>query len=214
MKKNKIVVALLIVIIVLLVAILGFGGYKYMELDKDYNSLDNNYKEMKEKLDKQEKENQEVTEELAKQKEETEKIKSDQNTSKTNSYDKYVGTWSDGNNNTFKVQTISNDYIGFSWFIYRAASIDGVVLPLKNKQAVFYFEGYDDKNFNEINEKNEYYCREAIIQLKDSSILVKVEKSSGCASITVDNLDLDKSEQFGGGVYIEPSQFNFATKIK
>lgn len=39
MKNSKIIVALLVIIIILLVGIIGFGGYKYMSLDKDCNNI-------------------------------------------------------------------------------------------------------------------------------------------------------------------------------
>ena len=77
MKKNKIIVTLLVVIIVLLVGIIGFGGYKYMELQKDNDKLTNN--------------NKTITEELNKQKEESEKAKTEQEkASSTNDYSLFV----------------------------------------------------------------------------------------------------------------------------
>lgn len=66
MKKN----VLFIIIIILLLGVLGFGGYKYMELEKDNDILIN--------------ENKTITEELNKQKEESEKA------SATNDYSSFV----------------------------------------------------------------------------------------------------------------------------
>ena len=54
MKNNKVIIVLLVIVIILMMGIIGFGGYKYMQMDKDYNKLNNDYKEIKEKLDKQE----------------------------------------------------------------------------------------------------------------------------------------------------------------
>ena len=73
MKKNVIFV----IIIVLLLGIIGFGGYKYMNLQKDNDKLSG--------------ENKAITEELNKQKEETEQAKTEQEkASATNDYSLFV----------------------------------------------------------------------------------------------------------------------------
>lgn len=129
-------------------------------------------------------------------------------TSKTD-YSKYFGTWTDGENE-FTVRNIGNDLITFTWFIYRTASIDDVTLPFKDNKAVFYYHGYDDKNFNSKNEDDEFYCRKATVELKKNSISIKVENST--LEESNKNMSLDKTDLFGGGVYIEPGQYNFTTK--
>ncbi len=68
--KNKVVVTLLVIVIILLIGILGFGGYKYMNLQKDNDKLSG--------------ENKTITEKLNKQKEEIEKA------SATNDYSLFV----------------------------------------------------------------------------------------------------------------------------
>lgn len=69
MKKNIIFV----IIIIILLGIIGFGGYQYMELQKDNDKLT--------------KDNKTITEELNRQKEEIEKAKTEQEkTSTTNDY--------------------------------------------------------------------------------------------------------------------------------
>lgn len=70
MKNNKIIVTLLVIIIVLLIGILGFGGYKYMELQKNNDKLTS--------------ENKNITEELNKQKEEIESLKQDSTSEQIN----------------------------------------------------------------------------------------------------------------------------------
>ena len=88
MKKNKVVITLLIIIIVLLVGLICFGGYKYMEMDKDYNKLNDEYNSIKD-------ENQKVAEELNKIKEELDKQKEEEatkdNSDVTEAYLKILG---------------------------------------------------------------------------------------------------------------------------
>ena len=131
------------------------------------------------------------------------------NLSKTD-YSEYFGTWYDDEKNEFIVRNIGNDLITFTWFIYRIASIDDVTLPFKNNKAVFYYHGYDDKNYNDKNDDDEFYCRKATVELKDNSISIKVENSTLAESNK--NISQDKTDLFGGGSYIQPGQYNFTTK--
>ncbi len=130
-------------------------------------------------------------------------------TSKTD-YAKYIGTWSDGSENEFKVRNIGNDLITFTWFIYRTALIEDVTVPFKDNKAVFYYHGYEDKNFNNKDEDNEFYCRKAIIELKKNNVSIKVENST--LEESNKNISLDKTDLFGGGVHIKPGQYTFTTK--
>lgn len=66
MKNSKIIVALLVIIIILLVGIIGFGGYKYMNLQSDNDKLSA--------------ENKTITGELNKQKTEEQKVETKDNT--------------------------------------------------------------------------------------------------------------------------------------
>jgi len=125
-------------------------------------------------------------------------------------YSKYFGTWSDNNSNEFIVKNIGNDLITFTWFIFRTASIDDVTLPFKDNKAVFYYHGYDDKNYNSKNEDDEFFCRKATVELKENSISIKVEKST--LDQSNENISLDKTDLFGGGVYIQPGEYNFTIK--
>lgn len=130
-------------------------------------------------------------------------------TSKTD-YTKYIGTWSDGQEDEFKVRNIGNDLITFTWFIYRTALIEDVTVPFKDNKAVFYYHGYEDKNFNNKDEDNEFYCRKAIIELKKNNVSIKVENST--LEESNKNISLDKTDLFGGGVHIKPGQYTFTTK--
>jgi len=88
MKKNKIIVTLLVIMIVLLVGIIGFGGYKYMELQKDNDKLTS--------------ENKNITEELNKQKEEK--------TSATNDYSLFVKKMKEERQKLFNSETLNVDF--------------------------------------------------------------------------------------------------------
>ena len=73
MKNNKVIIVLLVIVIILMMGIIGFGGYKYMNLQSDNNKLTD--------------ENKTITEELNKQKEATEEAKKD---ASTNDYSLFV----------------------------------------------------------------------------------------------------------------------------
>ena len=125
-------------------------------------------------------------------------------------YSRYFGTWSDNNSNEFTVKNIGNDLITFTWFLFRTAVIEDVTLPFKDNKAVFYYHGYDDKNYNSKNEDDEFYCRKATVELKENSISIKVENSTLAESN--ENISLDKTGLFDGVVYIQPGEYNFTIK--
>lgn len=169
---------------------------KSTELQSQVNSLTSTVTELKGKINS-------ISENInSNEKQGNELLKTD--------YSKYFGTWSDNNSNEFTVKNIGNDLITFTWFIYRTASIDDVTLPFKDNKAVFYYHGYDDKNYNSKHEDDEFYCRKATVVLKENSIYIKVENSTLAESN--ENISLDKTDLFGGGVYIQPGEYNFTTK--
>ena len=184
---------------------------KSAELQMQVNSLNSNVVNLQEKINNIS-ETINSTEKTTNELSTTETSTAESNkteTSKTD-YSKYFGTWSDGTENEFTVRNIGNDLITFTWFINRTASIDDVTLPFKDNKAVFYYHGYDDKNFNSKNEDDEFYCRKATVELKENSISIKVENSTLAESNK--NISLDKTDLFEGGVYIQPGQYNFTTK--
>ena len=119
-------------------------------------------------------------------------------------YNKYIGTWVDENNSSeLNVLTIGNNQLAFSWTIYRIAGIDNVVVPMENNKAVFYYQGYDDKNYNSKQDEGEYYYRRATIQLNTESININIE------NITSSEYDITKARDFDGSVYVDEGTYTY-----
>ena len=95
-------------------------------------------------------------------------------------YSKYFGKWFDEDGESqFSVDNIGNNLITFSWGIYRTLVIDYVTVPIKDNEAVFYYQGYEDKNYNNKNDNDEHYCRKATIKLGENKIIVNIEDCDG-----------------------------------
>ena len=67
-------------------------------------------------------------------------------------------------------------------------------IPFKDNKAVFYYHGYDDKNFNSKNGDDKFFCRNATVELKKNSISIKVENFTLTESNK--NMSLDKTDLF------------------
>ena len=121
-------------------------------------------------------------------------------------YSKYLGSWSDNNYNELIVKSIENNSITFDLSLYRITTIHDITLPLEDDKAIFYYNGYDDKNFNEKHEDDEAYFRKATLQLSENSISIKIE------DISSEESSKNKSLNFDGQVYVIPWQYNFSVK--
>ena len=78
-KSNKGLVVTLIIIVVLLLCCLGFGGYKYLSLDKDYDKLNNKYESVSKTYEDLNVKYQKSNQELETSKEQLETIKEKEN---------------------------------------------------------------------------------------------------------------------------------------
>lgn len=132
------------------------------------------------------------------------------NTNSSEDYSKYFGIWS-GQDGEFEIKNIGNGYITCTWFIYRIASIDDVTLPFKDNKAVFYYQGYNDSNYNGVHDEGENYYRKATIELMtNGGVTVKVEDTT--AEESRDNMQLNKSHEFGGAGYITAGEYAYLNK--
>lgn len=96
---------------------------------------------------------------------------------KKKNYDSYVGTWYNSTTqNEITIKSVTNNSITFTWFLYRLTGIDDdTTINFSNGEAIFYFEGYDDKNFDSKNTEDEKYIRKATIKLDENGVNVNVE---------------------------------------
>ena len=122
---------------------------------------------------------------------------SNSNTEQKEDYSKYFGKWFDEDGGSeFSVDNIGNNLITFSWGIYRTLVIDYVTVPIKDNEAVFYYQGYEDKNYNNKNDNDEHYCRKATIKLGENKIIVNIEDCDG--EELSKNIQQDISDLMGG----------------
>ena len=122
---------------------------------------------------------------------------SNSNTEQKEDYSKYFGKWFDEDGESqFSVDNIGNNLITFSWGIYRTLVIDYVTVPIKDNEAVFYYQGYEDKNYNNKNDNDEHYCRKATIKLGENKIIVNIEDCDG--EELSKNIQQDISDLMGG----------------
>lgn len=92
-KGNKGFVVFLIVLILLLLGCLGFGAYKYAELNNDYNELSIDRKKVEDELNKQKEDNKKITE-----------------ASQTNDYSVFVNKMKEERTKLFNTKDTDNDF--------------------------------------------------------------------------------------------------------
>lgn len=141
---------------------------------------------------------------------ETVETKQDTSSNSNNSQSetaKYLGKWYDEDNSSeLNVLSIANGYCSFSWSIYRLTGLENTVVSLKNNSGSFYFQGYDDKNFNSIQDDGEHYYRKATISLNNDSITIKVE------NVDYSNYDITQEKNFDGQVYLNDITYTYKIK--
>ena len=127
----------------------------------------------------------------------------------TTDYSKYVGRWN-GTSGDVEIKVIGNNYISFSWSVLRTGGMDDVTIPFSEGKGTFYFQGYKDANYNNVNEDDEHYSKKGTIELKDNSVIIKIEDTtSGEIS---ENIKLDKTSIMYGAVYLEPGTYTHSEK--
>ena len=95
---------------------------------------------------------------------------------KERNYKDYIGTWYNSNTqNEITIKNVTDNTITFTWFLYRLAGIDDdTTIGLTDGKAIFYFKGYDDKNFDSKYSEDEKYIRKATITLDENGVSVDV----------------------------------------
>lgn len=135
--------------------------------------------------------------------------KEDTKSTETADYSKYVGRWN-GTSGDVEIKTIGNGYISFSWGVIRLGGMDDVTIPFSEGKGTFYFQGYDDSNYNNVNEDDEHYSRKGTIELKDNTVVIKIEEVES-GEISKD-IQLDKTSSMSGAVYLVPGTYTHNEK--
>ena len=144
----------------------------------------------------------------------TEKQNSDSEESKTEEekkdYSNFIGTWrNDQTQNEITIKNVTDNEITFTWFLYRLAGIDDdTTISFKNGKGIFFYQGYDDKNFDEKQTEDEKYIRKATIELTDNGVNVIVED--------VNQIDTNYKllDNFSGSVYVKAGTYTHTNKYK
>ena len=111
--------------------------------------------------------------------------------------------------NEITIKDITDKKITFTWFVYRLAGIDDdLTIDFFNGKGIFYYQGYDDKNFDGIETEDEKYIRKATITVDKNGVTVKVEDVT---SIDNNFVVIDDSI-FAGQVYVEKGTYTHPTK--
>ena len=190
-KENNVLVVVLmgIIIVIFLVLCILFATGKLM-----FNSGD------REKTNVNEKDNTTVVEK------DNGEDKQDSSTKEEKNYDSFIGKWrNEETNDEITIKSLTNNEITFTWAVYRLASIDDATIPFKDGEAIFYYQGYNDKNYDNKNTEDEKYIRRATIELVDSGVNVIVEDVSSIDS-AYKLLNFDGSEYIKSGTYTHPSK--------
>lgn len=125
-------------------------------------------------------------------------------------YTDFIGSWHNvETQNEITIKNITNNEITFTWFLYRLAVIDeDTTIAFLNGKGIFYFEGYDDKNYDGKQTEDEKYIRKATIELTDDGVNVVVENVT-----SIDN-NYKVLDNFSGSVYIESGTYTHPDKYK
>ncbi len=218
-KSSKVILILLVVVVLLIIGIETFFIIKNqndanqkienlekqiqnsnkIEISKD-DKVGNNINEIKENADANSNKNYE----------ENADTNNNENYEENNKdyYSKYFGAWKDYNNgeSTLEVLNIGNNLFTFSWIQYRIARMDYVTIPMKNNKAVFYYQGYNDKNYNAKQDDGEHYYRKATIQLNNDNIVMRIENISDL------EYDIELERDFIGSEYIDEATYVYKIK--
>ena len=130
-------------------------------------------------------------------------------TSTKEDYSGYFGRWEDDFGD-FEIKDNGNGYVTFSYSIIRLGGIDDATIPFSNGKGIFYYQGYDDANFNSVEDEGEHFYRKGTIELKNNTVVITFKDVE--AEELNNNLNLDKSSFMGGAVYINSGENHTFTK--
>lgn len=127
----------------------------------------------------------------------------DSNDTSTKDYSSFIGTWTNNEtNNTITIKNITSNKITFTWFLYRLAGIDDdTTISFKDGKAVFYYQGYDDKNYDGKQTEDEKFMRKATIELASDGVNVIIEDVKSI------DTSYDVLNNFSGSVYVKSGTY-------
>lgn len=124
-------------------------------------------------------------------------------------YEYFVGKWENNKTlNNIEIKKVTDNEITFTWFLYRLAGIDDdTTISFENGKGIFYYQGYDDKNFDSKQTEDEKFIRKATIVLADDGVNVIIED--------VNSIDSNYKvlDNFAGSVYVKAGTYTHPTKV-
>ena len=101
-------------------------------------------------------------------------------------------------------------YVQISLWFYRTGSLEQVKIPIYDNYAVFYYQGFNDRNQNFRIDPGERFYRKATIELQEYGVKLVFED---CSVSDIEPL-LDLSEEFCGCQYIDERTYFFSLQFK
>lgn len=125
-------------------------------------------------------------------------------------YSKYIGTWhNDQTQNEITIKKVTDNEITFTWFLYRIGGIDeDTTISFKDEKAIFFYQGYQDKNFDGNETEDEKYIRKATIELTDDGVNVVVK------DVNEIDANYEPLDNFLGSEHIKEDTYTHPNKIK
>ena len=121
-------------------------------------------------------------------------------------YSKYIGTWhNDQTQNEITIKKVTDNEITFTWFLYRIGGIDeDTTISFKDGKAIFFYQGYQDKNFDGNETEDEKYIRKATIELTDVAV----------KDVNEIDANYEPLDNFLGSEHIKEDTYTHPNKIK
>ncbi len=127
-------------------------------------------------------------------------------------YSKYAGTYKN-EDDTFYFTICAPDWrneVQISMWVYRTAELAQVKVPINGNVAVFYYKGYEDRNFNGRCDAGERFYRKGTIELLQYGVRLTIEECDASDIVPM----LDVTNEFGGCQYIREQTVFFSLQYK
>lgn len=100
--------------------------------------------------------------------------------------------------------------VQISMWVYRTAELAQVKVPINGNVAVFYYKGYEDRNFNGRCDAGERFYRKGTIELLQYGVRLTIEECDASDIVPM----LDVTNEFGGCQYIREQTVFFSLQYK
>ena len=127
-------------------------------------------------------------------------------------YSKYAGTYKN-EDDTFYFTICEPDWrneVQISMWVYRTAELAQVKVPINGNVAVFYYKGYEDRNFNGRCDAGERFYRKGTIELLQYGVRLTIEECDASDIVPM----LDVTNEFAGCQFIREQTVFFSLQYK